>query len=169
MGGTQTLTLKRTKTLDFFEGIVEGQKVKGVIKNKIRNAVVYADIGAGKNAKIIASPDRLLLKWGEEIDLVVERVDHEKGICDVTTPGLAETIAGRAAKLTELKDLEVGSIVSGRIEGRVGRYDRELWVDIGTSKAARVWVSDRSLAKQIESGAEIQVMLDEVDLIKSVV
>jgi len=163
--GSQTITLNKTK--DFFPGIEDGQAVKGTISNKIRNAAVYADIGAKKNAKLVDSPGALLLKWGEKVDLVVQKVHHEKGWCDVVVQGISEITAGRKEKQTELKDLEVGSIIPGRIEGKVGKSDRELWVDVGASKAARTWVGDTKLAKTLQPGAEVQVKLLDVDLNKT--
>jgi hypothetical protein len=155
---------------DPFEGFKPKQTLLGTIRSRTQNGAFFADIGAKISARIVGPEEEVrLLRWGEKLDLVIKTIKRDKGQADVIVPGLAARVAGRAAKLTELKDVDVPSFVTGVVEGKTSTFKGGfrggvLWVDFGASVSARVQLASRKLWQATDLGARVKFKVEEVDL-----
>jgi len=147
---------------DPFKDFEVGQKVTGTLANKRLNTV-WADIGVARHAKISGPRGKFdLLRWGEVLVLVFKSFDRAKGTATVDVPDLEERVAGRGAGQVRLEDVEVGSTVEGRIEGK---EFPTVWVDIGAAKPARLYLAGQGkLWRKLALGADIRLKVDRVDV-----
>jgi len=158
---------------DPFQGLVVKQNLLGTVRSRVANGETWAEIGAKKLARIMGPEDLVkLLRVGEKIDMVIKTIKRKQGLADVIVPGLKDRVAGRAAKQTQLKDVEVGSLVTGVVEGRFTRFKDgfrggTLWVNFGATVAARVQCPGRRDWQKAELGTKLKFKIEKVDLDKS--
>jgi len=147
------------------EDLKIGMRVQGTVKNMVEFGA-FVDIGVGRDGLAHISTLKRAgvdqtLKVGDKIDVQVRRVDLDNNRVSLTVPG-----AGRDAKTT-LKDLQVGSMVTGRV---VRLVDFGAFVDVGAQTDGLLHVSQlsngfvRHPSEAVQVGDEIEVRILEVDM-----
>ncbi len=143
-------------------------KVGSTVRGKVRNLVdfgAFIDIGVGRDGLAhISSLKRAgidkTIQVGDEIDVVVRRVDTSRNRISLTVPR-----AERAVKAS-LEQIEVGSVVEGRIKRLV---DFGAFVDIGAPTDGLLHVSQlpwgyvRHPSEVLNVGDTVEVRILDVD------
>jgi len=147
---------------------IEDLKPGMQLKGKVRNIVdfgAFVDVGVGRDGLAHISTLKRAgidkdLKVGDEIDVVIRRVDLDNNRISLTVPR-----AERAVK-SALRELEVGSVVTGRVKRLVSFG---AFVDIGAPTDGLLHVSQLSggfvshPSEALEVGEEVQVRILDVD------
>lgn len=146
------------------ESLKPGMRLKGIVRNVVEFGA-FVDIGVGRDGLAHVSTLKRAgidqtLQPGDEIDVQIRRVDVDKNRISLTIPG-----AGRGAKVS-LKDLQVNSVVTGRI---VRLVDFGAFVDIGAQTDGLIHISQlpggyvRHPSDVVQTGDEVRVRILDVD------
>jgi small subunit ribosomal protein S1 len=149
---------------DKLEALKPGTRVKGKVRN-IVDFGAFIDIGVGRDGLAHISTLKRAgidktLKVGDTIDVIVRRVDLDGNRISLTVPG------DEGEGKTPLKNLEEGSIVTGKI---VRLVDFGAFVDIGAQTDGLLHISEMSSgfvkhpSEVVKIGDEVQVRIIEVD------
>jgi len=147
------------------EALKPGMTVRGKVKN-IVDFGAFVDIGVGRDGLAHVSTLKRAgidqtLKVGDELDVVVRRVDTDTNRISLTVPR-----AEREVKAS-LSQVEVGAVVTGRVMRLV---DFGAFVDIGAPTDGLLHVSQmqggyvRHPSEVLNVGDELQVRILEVDV-----
>lgn len=127
---------------------------------------VMVDIGCEKKARLNVSEElakmeaRGNLMRGKAVSVVVDSVDYERGLIDVSLVDAEKTIASWAAARTSLESLQVGSTVDGVVRFKVGK---KVLLDIGAAADALL-ITTKDQAMQLKLGEPIRGMkIESVD------
>jgi len=142
-----------------------GMRLMGKVKN-IVDFGAFIDIGVGRDGLAHISTLKRAgvdktLKVGDEIEVQVRRADLDNNRISLTIPG-----AGRNDK-TRLEDLEVGSVITGRV---VRLVDFGAFIDVDAQTDGLVHISQLSdgfvgqVSDVLEVGQEVEVRILDVDV-----
>jgi len=146
------------------EALKPGMKLKGKVR-KVVDFGAFVDIGVGRDGLVHISAlkragiDRKI-KAGQALDVVVRRVSIEDNRISLTIPN------ARGAAKTRLQDLQVDSVVRGRV---VRLVDFGAFVDIGARSDGLLHVSQlpwgyvNHPSEVLDVGDEIKVRILDVD------
>ena len=146
------------------ESLEPGQRLQGKVKN-IVDFGAFIDIGVGRDGLAHISTlrqagiDKTIQK-GDAIDVIVRRVDLDRSRISLTIPGASKD------DQIPLGDLEVGSVVKGRV---VRIVDFGAFVDVGARTDGLLHVSEldsgfvRHPSEVVRPGDQVEVRILDVD------
>ncbi|NLD72606.1 MAG: S1 RNA-binding domain-containing protein [Chloroflexi bacterium] len=148
---------------------IEDLKTGSTMRGKVRNIVdfgAFIDIGVGRDGLAHVSTLKRAgidktLKVGDEIDVVVRRVDTDNNRISLTVPR-----AEREVKAS-LSSIEVGSVVTGKVMRLV---DFGAFIDIGAPTDGLVHISQlgggfvNHPSEVLNVGDEVQLRVLDVDI-----
>lgn len=146
------------------EQLKPGMRLKGRVQNVV-DFGAFIDIGVGRDGLAHISTLRRAgidtsIKPGDVIGVQVRQVDRDRNRISLTIPG-----AEQSAK-TPLEDLELGSMVEGRV---VRIVDFGAFVDIGAQTDGLLHISELPFgyvehpSDVLEEGQEVEVRVLDVD------
>ena len=155
---------KEDPELASMESLEPGQQLQGKVKN-IVDFGAFIDVGVGRDGLAHISTLKRAgidktIKKGDTINVIVRRVDLDKNRISLTVPG------ADADDRSVLKDLEVGSVVKGRV---VRIVDFGAFVDIGARTDGLLHVSElnsgfvKHPSEVVNPGDQVEVRILDVD------
>ena len=164
---SETTSESKTKSASHpatIETLTVGMKVKGKVRN-IVDFGAFIDIGVGRDGLAHISTLKKAgidktLKVGDTIDVQVRRVDLSNNRISLTLPNSEQ------GPKTSLKDLQVDSMVTGRVMRLV---DFGAFIDIGAQADGLLHISElsggyvRHPSEVLKVGDEVKVRILDID------